>query len=78
MVRIGFTSWEVIVVLVLIFILFGHRLPSVMRSLGRSAIELRTEVDRRRSNAVEEWLVLVVLILIWLLMALFWRAMVWN
>jgi TatA/E family protein of Tat protein translocase len=31
----GFGQTEIIIVLVVIFILFGHRLPSVMRNLGR-------------------------------------------
>ena len=30
-----------IVILVVIFILFGHRLPSVMRSLGRGVVEFK-------------------------------------
>jgi sec-independent protein translocase protein TatA len=36
---IGWT--ETLVVLVVIFILFGHRLPSVMRSLGRGVVEFK-------------------------------------
>jgi len=31
----GIGQTEFIIILVVIFILFGHRLPSVMRSLGR-------------------------------------------
>jgi sec-independent protein translocase protein TatA len=30
-----------IIILVVIFILFGHRLPSVMRSLGRGVVEFK-------------------------------------
>jgi sec-independent protein translocase protein TatA len=37
----GIGQWEVIVILVVIFILFGHRLPSVMRSLGRGVVEFK-------------------------------------
>jgi sec-independent protein translocase protein TatA len=37
----GIGHWELIVILVVIFILFGHRLPSVMRSLGRGVVEFK-------------------------------------
>jgi sec-independent protein translocase protein TatA len=33
--------WEVLLILVVVFILFGHRLPSVMRSLGRGVVEFK-------------------------------------
>ena len=32
---------EMIIVLIVVFILFGHRLPSVMRSLGRGVVEFK-------------------------------------
>jgi len=32
---------ELIIVLIVVFILFGHRLPSVMRSLGRGVVEFK-------------------------------------
>jgi sec-independent protein translocase protein TatA len=37
----GIGQTELIIVLVVIFILFGHRLPSVMRSLGRGVVEFK-------------------------------------
>jgi len=37
----GIGHWEVLVILVVVFILFGHRLPSVMRSLGRGVVEFK-------------------------------------
>jgi sec-independent protein translocase protein TatA len=37
----GIGQTELIVVLIVIFILFGHRLPSVMRSLGRGVVEFK-------------------------------------
>jgi sec-independent protein translocase protein TatA len=37
----GFGHWELIIILLVIFILFGHRLPSVMRSLGRGVVEFK-------------------------------------
>ena len=37
----GIGHWELIAVLIVFFILFGHRLPSVMRSLGRGVVEFK-------------------------------------
>jgi sec-independent protein translocase protein TatA len=37
----GIGQTELIIILVVIFILFGHRLPSVMRSLGRGVVEFK-------------------------------------
>jgi sec-independent protein translocase protein TatA len=37
----GIGHTELIIILVVIFILFGHRLPSVMRSLGRGVVEFK-------------------------------------
>ena len=37
----GIGQWELVIILVVIFILFGHRLPSVMRSLGRGVVEFK-------------------------------------
>jgi sec-independent protein translocase protein TatA len=37
----GIGQWEVLVIILVIFILFGHRLPSVMRSLGRGVVEFK-------------------------------------
>jgi sec-independent protein translocase protein TatA len=37
----GIGHWELLVVVLVIFILFGHRLPSVMRSLGRGVVEFK-------------------------------------
>jgi sec-independent protein translocase protein TatA len=34
-------GWELLVVLIVLLLLFGSRLPSVMRSLGRSATEFK-------------------------------------
>jgi len=38
---LGIGPTEVIVLLVVLFILFGHRLPSVMRLLGRGVADAR-------------------------------------
>jgi sec-independent protein translocase protein TatA len=32
---------EVLIVMVVVLLLFGHRLPSVMRSLGRGVVEFK-------------------------------------
>ena len=48
----GIGYWEITVILIVIFILFGHRLPGVMRLLGRSVVDSRQrllEVDRQRA-----------------------------
>jgi sec-independent protein translocase protein TatA len=37
----GIGQWEVLLIVLVIFILFGHRLPSVMRSLGRGIVEFK-------------------------------------
>ena len=37
----GIGHWELVVVVLVIFILFGHRLPSVMRSMGRGIVEFK-------------------------------------
>ena len=37
----GIGQWELIVIVIVIFILFGHRLPSVMRSMGRGIVEFK-------------------------------------
>jgi len=63
---------EAVIVLVVIFILFGHRLPSVMRYLGRGAIEFRSVefYERRRwpreplVNALQMYLIGVGIILV--------------
>lgn len=37
----GISQWELLLIVGVIFILFGHRLPSVMRSLGRGVVEFK-------------------------------------
>ena len=37
----GIGHWELLLIVLVIFILFGHRLPSVMRSLGRGVVEFK-------------------------------------
>ena len=37
----GLGHWELLIVALVLLILFGHRLPSVMRSLGRGVVEFK-------------------------------------
>ena len=37
----GIGQWEMLLIVLVIFILFGHRLPGVMRSLGRGVVEFK-------------------------------------
>ena len=46
----GLGTPEIIIILVVLLLLFGSRLPSVMRSLGKSA----TEFKRGMNDIVEE------------------------
>jgi len=38
---IGFGHWELLVVALVILLLFGNRLPGMMRSMGRSVVEFK-------------------------------------
>jgi len=37
----GFSHWELIVVLLVVLLLFGKRLPGAMRSVGQSITEFK-------------------------------------
>jgi sec-independent protein translocase protein TatA len=37
----GLSGWEWLIVMVVLLLLFGQRLPSVMRSLGKSVTEFK-------------------------------------
>jgi len=50
----GIGHTELIIVLVVIFILFGHRLPSVMRSLGRGVTEFKEGMSGVTSDDPEK------------------------
>lgn len=41
----GVNHWELLIVLVIALVLFGHRLPSMMRSLGKSVTEFKKGVQ---------------------------------
>ena len=41
----GINHWELLIVLVIALVLFGHRLPTMMRSLGKSVTEFKKGVQ---------------------------------
>jgi sec-independent protein translocase protein TatA len=51
----GIGQWEMLLIVLVIFILFGHRLPSVMRSLGRGVVEFKEGLaGTSKEEGVEE------------------------
>jgi sec-independent protein translocase protein TatA len=51
----GFASgWHWIILLVVILLLFGNRLPSVMRSLGRGVTEFKKGMDGLQGGDEDE------------------------
>ncbi len=49
--------WELLIIAAIMLLLFGHRLPSLMRSLGRGVVEFKKGVhgieDEIESASVE-------------------------
>ncbi|HEY4760663.1 MAG TPA: twin-arginine translocase TatA/TatE family subunit [Thermoguttaceae bacterium] len=41
----GLGPWELIVIALIVLLLFGNRLPSVMRSLGRGVVEFKKGIQ---------------------------------
>jgi len=41
----GLGPWEIIVVMLVILLLFGNRLPGLMRSLGQGVVEFKKGVQ---------------------------------
>ncbi|MBM4003327.1 MAG: twin-arginine translocase TatA/TatE family subunit [Planctomycetes bacterium] len=41
----GIGTQELIIIAIIVLVLFGHRLPSVMRSLGRGVVEFKKGVS---------------------------------
>lgn len=41
----GVGTQELLIIAVIVLVLFGHRLPSVMRSLGRGVVEFKKGVS---------------------------------
>ena len=42
---IGLGHWEILIVAGIVLLLFGNRLPSVMRSMGRGIVEFKKGVQ---------------------------------
>lgn len=42
---IGLGHWEILIVAGVVLLLFGNRLPSVMRSMGRGIVEFKKGVQ---------------------------------
>ena len=40
----GISIWQILIVLVVVLLLFGNRLPSIARSLGKSLVEFKKGV----------------------------------
>lgn len=45
---------EMIIVMVIVLVLFGHRLPSVMRSMGRGIKEFKEGVNDSSDDDIDE------------------------
>jgi sec-independent protein translocase protein TatA len=52
----GIGTTEMIVVMVVILVLFGHRLPSVMRSMGRGIKEFKEGINDETPEGDDEHL----------------------
>ncbi|HEY2882306.1 MAG TPA: twin-arginine translocase TatA/TatE family subunit [Pirellulales bacterium] len=55
----GLTPWHLFLILIVVLLLFGNRLPSVMRSLGEGVVEFKKgmqgiEDDKDRSAKEKE------------------------
>jgi len=69
---LGLNHWDLILILLVVFILFGHRLPSMMRHLGRGVIafrdpwsgefRMRQEPKPPEPISLTEWLVILALL----------------
>ena len=54
---IGIGSWQVIILLLVVLLLFGNRLPEVMRNMGKSVTEFKKGVrdaDEDENSQQEE------------------------
>lgn len=48
---------QILIVLVIVLLLFGNRLPSLARSLGQSLVEFKKgvkEIDEKKSDETQE------------------------
>jgi sec-independent protein translocase protein TatA len=49
----GVGSWEILIVGGVVLLLFGNRLPSLMRSMGRSVVEFKKGVNDAQDSPEE-------------------------
>ncbi|HVX09824.1 MAG TPA: twin-arginine translocase TatA/TatE family subunit [Pirellulales bacterium] len=47
----GINAWEILIVGGVVLLLFGNRLPSLMRSMGRSVVEFKKGVNDADDNS---------------------------
>lgn len=69
----GIGYQEAIIVLIVVFILFGHRLPSVVRSLGRPPVDFRYREHCNDRNA--HWIAALDMLMICLLICAVFAAL---
>jgi sec-independent protein translocase protein TatA len=53
----GIGHWELIIIAVIVLLLFGNRLPSTMRSLGRGVVEFKKGIqgiEEKTDDAAEK------------------------
>ena len=48
------SSWHWIILLVIVLLLFGNRLPGVMRSLGQGVTEFKKGINNKDEDEEEE------------------------
>ena len=51
---IGLGHWEILIVAGIVLLLFGNRLPNVMRSVGRSIVEFKKGVQGIEDKADQD------------------------
>lgn len=53
----GFGHWEILIVMLVVLLLFGNRLPALARSMGMSLTEFKKgikEIDDKKSDDSKE------------------------
>lgn len=53
----GFGHWEILIVMLVVLLLFGNRLPALARSMGMSLTEFKKgikEIDEKKSDDSKE------------------------
>jgi sec-independent protein translocase protein TatA len=53
----GFGHWEVLIVMLVVLLLFGNRLPALARSMGTSLTEFKKgikEIDEKKTDDSKE------------------------